>query len=152
MKHYFAYGTLLDLAALQALTPSAQPQGLMKLPGYRMGFAKCHDGQHGGCTLVEEPGAMLYGMQYRMTAQDLAALHKAAGVDTDLWRPIEIEVIDSSGQTVPTITYIIPNPTGPEHPSANYVQPILKGLADLPFPADYVSKMKAIIQDARQEL
>ena len=149
MKHYFAYGTLLDFAAMQSLTPSAQPQGIMKLHGYRMGFAKCHDGTSVGCTLEAEEGAILYGMQYAMTGEDLNALHQAAGVEIDLWRPIDVEVIDDKGNSVPKITYIIPNASGSDSPSDDYVRPILEGLATLPFPPEYVTKMQKIIQDAQ---
>ena len=149
MKHYFAYGTLLDIEAMQSLTPSATPEGLMKLHGYRMGFAKCHDGVSGGCTLEPEAGAALYGMLYSMSDEDLAALHKAAGVEQDLWRPIDIDVVADDGQVVPTITYIIPNSLGEERPSAEYVRPILQGLAALPFPPEYVDKMKRIIAQAQ---
>ena len=149
MKYYFAYGTLLDLDAVRSLTPSAKPLGLMKLDGFRMGFAKCHDNHSGGCTLVEEQGGTLYGVQYEMSDEDLATLDKAAGVDKDLWRHRPIEITDSNGNVFSSSTYFIPNPAGPDSPSDDYVRPILNGLESLPFPPDYIEKMKNIIKEAQ---
>lgn len=149
MKHYFAYGTLLDLESMQSITPSAKSLGTMKLDGYRMGFAKCHDGNSGGCTLVEEEGGVLYGIQYEMSDEDLATLDKAAGVDKDLWRHRPVAITDQDGNIFSSSTYFIPNPSGPEAPTDDYVRPILNGLATLPVPLDYIEKMKTIIKKAQ---
>ena len=149
MKYYFAYGTLLDLESMQSITPSAKSLGVMKLDGYRMGFAKCHDNSSGGCTLVDEEGGVIYGIQYEMSDEDLAVLDKAAGVDKGLWRHRPIEITDQDGNVFSSSTYFIPDPTGPEAPTDDYVRPILKGLADLPIPSEYVEKMKNIIKQAQ---
>lgn len=149
MKYYFAYGTLLDINAMRSVTPTAKPLGLMQLKGFRMGFAKCHDQSSGGCTLVSEKGAALYGMQYELTNEEMAILDKAAGVDSDLWRHRPIEITDENGKVHQSSTYFIPDASGPDSPSDDYVRPILNGLQALPFPAEYVEKMKQIINDAQ---
>ncbi len=151
MKYYFAYGTLLDINAMRSVTPTAKPLGVMQLTGVRMGFAKCHDQSSGGCTLLPEEGAVLYGMQYELTDKEMAILDKAAGVDSDLWRHRPIEVTDENGKVHQSSTYFIPNAAGPDAPSHDYVRPILNGLQALPFPDAYVTKMKQIITDAQAQ-
>jgi hypothetical protein len=42
MKHYFAYGTLLNIAAMQASAPSARPEGALRLDVYELGFGETH--------------------------------------------------------------------------------------------------------------
>lgn len=149
MKYYFAYGTLLDIDAMRSITPTVKPLGLMKLKGFRMGFAKCQNFISGGCTLIPEEGADLYGMQYELSDEEMAILDAAAGVDDDLWRHRPIEIVDEHGNVHQSSTYFIPNASGPDTPSADYVRPIFNGLQTLPFPAEYVAKMKQIIHEAQ---
>ena len=51
---YFAYGTLLDVDTMRIHCPTAEPIGIMRLPGYRLGFTACAaEPSTGGPTLEE---------------------------------------------------------------------------------------------------
>jgi hypothetical protein len=149
MKHYFAYGTLLDVASMQAFAPSAVPVGIMRLDGWRLGFAMCADGSKGGCTLEPAPDAVLYGMQYALSDGDMEKMDKASGIDRGLWAHKPVTVVDAKGQRVDTVTYVIPGKTAPFAPPDAYVRPILKGLAELPLDKAYADAVRGIIQRAQ---
>jgi len=147
--HYFAYGTLLDVPSMQAFAPSAKPVGVMRLDGYRLGFALCGDGSKGGCTLRPTQGAVLYGMQYSLSDADMAAMDKASGIDRALWVHKPITVIDDKGNAVRTVTYVVPGYPAPFAPSDAYVRPILQGLVDLSLDPAYAEEVRAIIARAQ---
>jgi hypothetical protein len=149
MKHYFAYGTLLDVASMQAFAQSAQPVGIMRLDGWRLGFAMCADGSKGGCTLEPAPGAVLYGMQYALSDADMAKMDKASGIDKGLWVHKPVTVTDGAGKKVDTVTYAIPGRTAAFAPPDEYVRPILKGLDDLPLDRAYADQVRAIVARAQ---
>jgi hypothetical protein len=148
MKHYFAYGTLLDVPSMQAFAPSAEPVGLMRLDGYRMGFAETHRAGKGGCTLERVPGGTVWGLQYRMSDADMDKMDVASGVPEGLWVHLPVTVTDTGGTRVETVTYTIPGDAPAFRPGPDYVGKILAGLDALPFPPDYAQATRALIARA----
>ncbi len=146
---YFAYGTLLDIDVMKRIAPSVRSLGIMRLDGYRMGFAQCSRGDMTGCTLDEDPAEITYGVQYELSDAEMAGMDGAAVSGRDLWVHKPIKIIDKSGEQVDSLTYIIPGVPPAIAPSDDYVRPILKGLDDLEFPGGYVKKMKALIAAAQ---
>ena len=149
MKHYFAYGTLLDQAAMTAFAPSVVAEGLLRLDGYELGFAETHQPGKGGCWLVERPGAVTWGLNYALSDEDMESMDRASGIPDGLWVKKAIIATDTSGKTIETTTYTIPGTPPPFVPSEDYVRPILNGLAALDLPPDYVARMQQIVADAR---
>ncbi len=149
---YFAYGTLLDINGMRKYCPSAEPLGVMSLKGYRMGFALCGaDPSVGGCTLVEDPGNMMYGILYRLPAKELADLDAASGVDKGLWSTIRITLTNKRGQRVPANTLTIPDPAGPYQPPETYTRPILLGARAWPLPEGYIKQLEDLILNAQRK-
>ena len=148
---YFAYGTLLDIKQMHNYCPSAEPAGIMRLKGYRLGFARCGpDPSVGGCTLVEDAGNVMYGILYRLPAQELADLDKASGVDKGLWAPRPITLIDAQEVGIPANTYIIPTPAGRHQPPESYTRSIFAGAKAWPLPESYIRQLEQIIRDAQR--
>lgn len=147
--HYFAYGNLLDADYMRAICPSARIDGVMRLDGYELGFAKCANPAKGGCTLVATPGASMWGVNYELSDEDMAKLDEASGTRTGDWKRGPITVYDRSGAPVQTTTYRIPQPSGPHAPPDSYVAPIFKGAAALELPSAYVERLRALIDSAR---
>lgn len=147
---YFAYGTLLDFDVMKRIAPSVRSHGIMRLDGYRMGFALCARSDKSGCTLDETPGAVTYGAQYEMSDEKMAGLDKAAVSGRDLWVHKPITLTNSAGERIASTTYTIPGATRKIAPSDDYVRPILKCLDDLDLPLDYVAEMKALIASAQK--
>ncbi|MEW7009082.1 gamma-glutamylcyclotransferase family protein [Lentilitoribacter sp. EG35] len=146
--NYFAYGTLLDVEAMQKYAPSAKPVGIMTLRGYRMGFGACERDGVSGCTLDVAPDEIIYGIQYELSKEDMDKLDGAA-VSDDMWAKKSITLTDVNGNEVKSVTYEIPGLTRMIAPSDDYVRPILKGLAELDLPSSYVESMKRLIVRAQ---
>ncbi len=149
MAFYFAYGTLLDVDEMRRLCPSAKPVGVMELDGYELAFVTCSDGKNGGCTLNSAPRTTLYGLQWQLPDDELAALDEAAGVSAGLWEHQLVTVADENGNLVDTITYRIPADTGPIAPTNEYVRPILAGARQLNLPDRYIARLEEIIAQAQ---
>jgi len=147
--YYFAYGTLLDFDVMKRIAPTVRSHGIMRLDGYRMGFAQCPRGDVTGCTLDEDEDAVTYGVQYELSESEMAEMDKVAVSGQDLWVHKPVTVINSSGEAVDSVTYTIPGKAPAISPTDDYVRPILNGLDTLELPADYVVAMKALIATAQ---
>ena len=148
LKTYFAYGNLIDVAFMQSACPSAQPVAVARLDGHELRFVKCTDTAHGGCTLIEAPEAVTWGVHYEMSDEDRAALDASAGVAEKRWGLKPITVTARDGRKIETVTYFIPDDQGPHQPTDSYVGPITKGAAELELPAAYQARLQEIIRDA----
>jgi hypothetical protein len=146
---YFAYGTLLELDEIHKYCPTAEPMGIFRLKDYRLGFAACGpDPSSGGCTLVEDPGNIMYGVLYKMPQKERQSLDKASGYDIGLWAKFDITVLNSNDEPFRADTSIIPDPSGPHAPPVSYTRPILAGAKSIPLPTDYIAQLELIIKDA----
>jgi gamma-glutamylcyclotransferase len=147
---YFAYGTLLDINGMRKYCPSAKPLGVMGLEGYRLGFSTCGaDPSVGGCTLVEDPRNIMYGVLYGLPAKELADLHTASGVEKGLWAILQITLVNDKGEKVPANTLTIPDPAGKHNPPDTYTAPIMTGAQFWPLPEAYVTQLQEIIREAQ---
>jgi AIG2-like family len=148
MKHYFAYGTLLDVPSMQAFAPSAEPEGVMRLDGYAMDFAETHQAGKGGCWLKPTPRGAVWGLQYRLSDADMERMDAASGVPLGLWVHLPVTLTDAEGHKVESVTYTIPNDPPAFRPGPDYVAKILAGLSALPVPKDYAAQVRAKIAAA----
>lgn len=146
--HYFAYGNLMDIDVMKSSCPSARAVAVARLDGHELRFAKCTDTAHGGCTLIEDPDAVTWGVHYEMSAEDRAALDASAGIEARLWALKPITVKGRDGKDYETVTYVIPDDRGPHKPSQDYVGPIHKGAAAMNLPDAYRARLRTIIDDA----
>lgn len=146
---YFGYCTLLETANMQHYCPTATPVGVGSLSGYRLSFETYgpHD-QRGGCNLREAAGEEILGVLYELTPEELAGLDGISGVDQGHYERIDVTVIRDAHQ-IPAVTYRIPAPGGPFHPSAAYVRPILDGAREWSLPEDYIARLAQIIEAAQ---
>lgn len=148
---YFAYGTLLDSDYMRKFCPSATPVGVMSLDGYEMGFAACSDPSRSGCTLHPKAGAKTLGVLYEMSEKDMAKLEEISSIKEGLWASKAVKVRDNSGTTRDTVTFVVPNSSGPSSPTDDYVAPIYRGVEEFAFPADYVKRLRQIIESAQKK-
>jgi gamma-glutamylcyclotransferase len=144
---YFAYGTLLHVDHMRTYCPSADPVGIMRLKGYRLGFARCRkDPAVGGCTLQEDPGNTMFGILYSLPAAELALLDQASGVDKQHWVTQKITLVDEQGRAIAANTYVIPDPDWNYTPTEDYTRRIMVGARAWSLSADYVAQLEAIIR------
>jgi hypothetical protein len=70
MTLYFAYGSNMQRAAMQARCPGAKAIGPAALQGYKFFI-----GIDGWGSVKPSPGAIVHGIVWRLTPRDTAALH-----------------------------------------------------------------------------
>ncbi len=80
MLYYFAYGSNMYHARLQARVPSARPMGTAVLDGYRLVVHKKSNDGSLKCDLVAAEDTQAYGVLFEMKASELPLLDKAEGV------------------------------------------------------------------------
>lgn len=151
-QRYFAYCTLLDREEMRRSCPGARAGDTGWITGWRVGFGSYGDaGPGGGCHLFPAPEHTVYGLLYELDDDEMRALDTISGVDKGYYDRLDLQVELAGGGTVPSITYVIPNP-GPFHPSESYTVPILSGARDLGLPEEYIRELEATVASAlRQE-
>jgi hypothetical protein len=77
---HFAYGSNMSRALMAVRCPEAVPLGVATLAGFR--FAITTDGVG---TLVPRSGATAYGVLWRVTPRDLAAINAYESLDSGLY-------------------------------------------------------------------
>lgn len=148
MIRYFAYCTLLDVEEMRRFVPEATPTVTARLEGYRVRFAGYGSG--GGCDLERESGHIIYGLVYELTDEQTAQLDDISGVGSGAYRRQDVTVglSDDDNESLPAITYVIPNPVVPFRPAPEYTRPILAGARHLQFPDDYVAELEGMVRRA----
>ena len=66
-----------------------------------------------------------------------------------LWARKRVTVRDETGKTAEVVTFVVPNSSDPSAPTNSYVAPIYRGLEEFAFPADYVRRLREIIEAAQ---
>ena len=147
MKHYFAYGTLFDVPSMKAFAPSAEPGG-DAARRLRAGLRRDASEGKGGCWLKQADGGAVWGLQYRLSDEDMERLDTASGVPIGLWVHLPVTLTDAKEHKVESVTYTIPNDPPAFRPGPDYVAKILAGLSALPVPEDYAAQVRAKIAAA----
>src|SRR5882757_6279657 len=80
MTLYFAYGANMERAAMRARCPGAKALGPARLTNWRYVIA----GGYG--SVVAAPGAQVFGVLWRLSPRDLAALNIFENLDSGLYR------------------------------------------------------------------
>lgn len=146
MVRYFAYCTLLEVSEMRRFVPEATPTVTATLEGYRVRFAGYGSG--GGCDLETEPGHLIHGLIYELTDEQARQLDEISGVGKGAYRRLDVSVNSGQGEAVAAITYVIPNPEVPFHPSVDYTRPILAGARELDLPPTYLAELEATVRRA----
>jgi len=77
---HFAYGSNMSRALMGARCPGAVALGVATLPGWRFVVNPDSVG-----SLAPQPGGLVYGVLWRVTLRDLAAINAYESVDTELY-------------------------------------------------------------------
>ncbi len=80
MTLYFAYGSNMHSAAMQARCPSARAIGPAELSGYQFFI-----GVDGWGSVRRQAGGVVHGVLWKLTPRDLAALHAYELLDKGLY-------------------------------------------------------------------
>lgn len=132
----FAYGANLDEIEMARRCPGARPTGVAKLPGWRF-----LTNRRGWGTIVPCPDGLVYGLLWRLTVADVAALDDYEGLPEGLYRRGQIEVFAPDGRPVKAWAYFAAD-SEPGPPQPGYLEQVSAAAECLGLPAEYVAELR----------
>lgn len=133
MTLYFAYGANMERAAMGKRCPGAQPLGPALLRGWRYVIAQ------GYGSVARAPGMGVFGVLWRLTPRDLAALNAFESLDSGLYRRAVLTV-DTGGQRARALVYVGAR-RGRRSPMPGYQERVVAAARDWKLPAGYVAAL-----------
>lgn len=143
----------MSLAQMRERCPGNERVGIALLPGHALCFPRSSPVRLCGVAGLEErQGAEVWGVVYRLNAEDLAALDKREGCD--LAAPAHVNRYNRHSVTVllggdhaqplGCLTYMARPEPGTHVPSADYLGAILRGAVENGLPAAYVAALREL--------
>ena len=135
MTLYFAYGSNMCRALMGGRCPGATVVGVATLAGWR--FVITPDGVG---SIAKRSGNLAYGVLWRLTARDVAAINAYESVDSGLYVRRKLAV-EYAGQRKAALIYLATRPgTGRARPG--YISLVVDAARDWGFPESYVRSLK----------
>lgn len=141
---YFAYGSNLDTAQMAHRCPAARCLGLAVLEGYRFMIMS-----RGYATIVPQAGALVHGLLWSLTPEDVASLDRYESVDKDHYRKQAVTVDATGLGAMPVLTYIARD-TVPGRPSAGYLERIVGAAEVHGLPGEYIAELRSWFSSAAE--
>jgi gamma-glutamylcyclotransferase (GGCT)/AIG2-like uncharacterized protein YtfP len=136
MTLYFAYGSNMSKAAMAARCPHARALGTATLRGWRFIVA-----ESGYASIVPEAGGAVFGVLWRLTPRDVAALDAYENVAGGLYLRRTVAV-RHGGETKPAMVYVARR-SGEGRPRPGYLDQIVGAACEWNLPDDYVRALRA---------
>jgi hypothetical protein len=146
---YFGYGTLLGLTQMRRNYPSAEILGHAFYDQHELGFWRYADASDGGCTIVYNPDSILFGVLYRLSEEDMAKLLAVGGL-AQWYEARELDVTRVTGGRVRAVTLRVEGNRGAWVPPIEYASLVTNGAVEAGLPAEYRTKLDAIVATARK--
>ncbi|PZF77045.1 hypothetical protein DK847_11415 [Aestuariivirga litoralis] len=147
---YFAYGSNMSRRQMRARCPDHECLGKAVLKDHALCFPRHSTYRNCGVAgLVEQPGAEVWGVVYRLHDRDLAALDRREGydpampADANRYNRQAVRVL-MDGNELDCLTYFARPEPGEHIPSVAYLATILEGAEENGLPADYVAGLKVV--------
>ncbi len=128
---YFAYGANMSVAAMRHRCPDAQAVGPAVLEGFRF-FV----GREGWGSVRPSRGDKVYGVLWRLSVRDLAALHAYELLHKGLYDLRRLPVLHDS-RRLPALIYLLRNRV-PGRPRPGYIESIAAAAREWALPERYV--------------
>jgi hypothetical protein len=127
---HFAYGSNMSRPHMRARCPEACALGTATLAGWRFII-----GRDGFASLVRQPGSRVYGVLWRLSTRDIAAINSYENVQCGLYlrRRLRIRMQLSS----PALVYLVRRP-GTGRPRPGYIHQVLEAARDWDLPHPYI--------------
>jgi len=130
---YFAYGANMERAAMRKRCAAATPLGPAALRGWRYVIAQ------GYGSITPAPGVCVFGVLWRLTPRDLAALNAFESVDSGLYRRAVLS-IEVGTQRMKALVYVA-RQGGRPRPMPGYQERIIRAAQDWRLPASYIAAL-----------
>ncbi|MCP5055971.1 MAG: gamma-glutamylcyclotransferase [bacterium] len=141
---YFAYGSNLSAARLQARVLTAEPAGTARLEGHRLVCDKPGRDGSAKANLVTDPAGHVWGALYLLEARHLATLDRFEGGYERLVVSVESHVDGRAAGFRDALTYRSDLRTADPIPFDWYRQLILDGARDHGLPAAWLARLEAL--------
>ena len=136
MTLYFAYGANMERAAMAKRCPGARALGVAVLRGHRYLIAR------GYGAFVPAPGRCVYGVLWRLTARDLAALNLFESLDSGLYRRV-LFTVESGGKRARAMIYA-GRGGGRPRPMPGYQERVVASAAGWQMPERYLIELRRL--------
>ncbi|MFQ5695852.1 MAG: gamma-glutamylcyclotransferase family protein [Terriglobia bacterium] len=140
---YFAYASNMSRAQMQQRAGEPGEEKVARLDNYELNFDKVSRGGTGTGNLVPADGKVVYGVLYRVSAQQLRALDRFEGVP-EHYRRSQVTVVDGQGTKVGAQVYLARKVRKGLKPDRLYLQRIIQGAEEHNLPGDYIEQLKRI--------
>ncbi len=135
MTLHFAYGSNMSRTLMHARCPQAKALGVATLPGWR--FVITPDGVG---SIAPRPGALLYGVLWRLTPRDLAAINAYESLDSGLYLRRLLTVRRGHGPAA-ALVYIARR-RGEGTPRPGYINVLVEAARDWELPERYIRSLR----------
>lgn len=143
--HYFAYGSNMSLARLQARVPSAKRIGLYRLQAHELRFHKDGRDHSAKCDALYTGDVehVIFGALFVMDGRDKPALDEVEGVGYG-YEEKAVQVSDDKGELVEAFTYIATHIDKSLKPYSWYLNHVLIGAREIQVPDWYLRQLESI--------
>jgi gamma-glutamylcyclotransferase (GGCT)/AIG2-like uncharacterized protein YtfP len=134
MQPYFAYGSNMDAHQMAIRCPGAERVGVAVLPDHRVLI-----NAQGVGTVIPAEGKAVFGLLWRLSDKNVAALDAYEGVASGDYRREQVTV-DVDGAQIEAVVYVATDVT-PGKPRAGYLEVVLKAAAEVGLPESYLAEL-----------
>jgi gamma-glutamylcyclotransferase (GGCT)/AIG2-like uncharacterized protein YtfP len=136
MTLYFAYGANMERAAMRSRCPAATALGPARLRGWRYVIAS------GYGSVAPAPGAEVFGVLWRLTPRDLAALNTFESLDSGLYRRATLTVY-LDDRRARALVYV-GRPGGRPRPMPGYQERVIAAATTWQLPPRYIEELRRL--------
>jgi len=135
MPRYFAYGSNMSTKLMGRVCPQAAPIGPAQLDGWRFIVMR-----RGYASVVPQPGAVVHGVLWQITARDVAALNAFENIGSGLYAR-RILSVRRGARREPALIYVSPE-RREGRPRPGYQALVVEAARAWNLPADYVAALE----------
>jgi hypothetical protein len=135
MTLHFAYGSNMSRAQMGARCPGARPVGIATLKHWRFII-----GVEGHGSIAPWPGAIVYGVLWRVGAREVAAINAYENVASGLYTR-RIIAVRHRASLLPVLAYVLRR-HGEGRPRPGYVHLVVEAARDWELPEQYVDALQ----------
>lgn len=136
MTLYFAYGANMERAAMRRRCPAALALGAVVLRGWRYVIVD------GYGSVAPRGGACVFGVLWRLTPRDLAALNAFESLDSGLYRRAMLTV-EIGAKRVRALVYV-GRQRGSARPRPGYQERLVAAAREWQLPASYIAELQRL--------
>jgi len=139
MTLHFAYGSNMSQALMRGRCPQALALGPARLDGWRFVIMR-----EGYASIAPEPGDAVYGVVWRLTPRDLAALNAYESLDRRLYVRRVLPVAMGTRRR-PALVYVAPTRAA-GRPQPGYQELVVAAAREWNLPEPYVATLARFVR------